>query len=155
MKRLGLVPLALALISLAIVTGPVEASAAPLLVNIYNCDQAGHAMSIAHNRSLYLNYGWQTKTKNQTLKYLASATTIVKIDGVTVANADSYWSPPYKDSSGFWNVAWLYQTAKYALGQSRTVTLQTKFSTQIFDGFDHYGPGKEFHPALSCTITGS
>ena len=155
MKRFGFMPAALALISLAIVAGPVQASAAPLVVNIYNCDQSGHAAPVTHNKSLYLNYGWQTKTKNQTLKYLASATTIVKIDGVKLANADSYWSPPYKDSSGFWNVAWLYPTAKFALGQSRTVTLQTRFSTQIFDGFDHYGPGKEFQPALSYTITGS
>ena len=155
MKRLGLVPVALALISLAVAAAPVQASSEPLLVNVYGCDLDGHAATMTHKKDWYINYGWQAKTKNQLLKYLASATTIVKVDGVKIADADFYWSAPYKNQSHIWTVAWLYPTDQLAIGESIVVTLQTRFSTQIYDGTDHYGPGREFHPAVSCTITGS
>ncbi len=155
MRRNWFAPVALATISLALFAAPVQAAPLPRVVNIYNCDQASQNVSIAANKHGFLDYGWETKTAKQTHQYLASAKTIVTIDGARIVNADFYWSRPYIDEFGFWSIDWRYPLAKFAVGETHIVTLQTKFKVQVTDGWGDYGPGNQFHPALSCTITGS
>jgi hypothetical protein len=155
MRRLGLVPGILALVGVAAAAGPVQAAPMPRVINMYTCDQDGAGSSVVPaNKHAFLDYGWETKNRRQTYDYLSSVKTIVKIDGVRIVNADFYWSEPYIDQYGYWSIYWRYPLAKFALGESHTMTLQSKFKTQITDGWDFYGPGNQFHPALACTITG-
>ncbi|HEY7024955.1 MAG TPA: hypothetical protein VH371_08350 [Candidatus Limnocylindrales bacterium] len=155
MRKSGLLPVCLALLALAAAAVPVQAEPLPRVANIYNCDQANHNVLLASGKHVFIDYGWETKNAKQTYSYLASVKTIVKVDGVRIVNADFYWSRPYIDEFGYWSIDWRYPLAKLAVGEAHTVTLQSDFKVRVTDGFAFYGPGKEFHPALSCTIIGS
>lgn len=138
------------------VVGPVQAAPGPpQQVDLYGCQMfAEGALTVDHTKDVFVKFGWATNTWRQLRQFLNVATIVVRVDGVRVRHAAARWGlPSYEDEGQYWLTWWSTRLSRFAVGETRTVTVQLYFAKRHFDGIDYFGPGKFYKPRLFCAIT--
>lgn len=93
---------ALAAVAVAAAALAATASAATTVVSLARCALNGGTINVPAGNTVDLRYGWLTKNHGLTEDFLRGQTTTLAIDGVPVADADSYYGPITKvDGLGY------------------------------------------------------
>ncbi len=142
----------------ALATAPALGTSTTV-VGIGVCAADGdHTRTAPAGTEIVLRIPWGAKSPGLVIDFLQDVTTTVLIDGVPVANADSFWSTrPQRFDFGFgsaWWTFWTYPTGVVlAPGETLSVSPELFFSHLLFDGVGFFGPGVFGSPG-TCTITG-
>lgn len=152
MKRTRLLTVPLALLATLALALPAHA-AEPINVDVLGCVifQEGKTL-VDRNTDIHLKFYWGSKTRRQGLRFLEAVRPTAKIDGVTIAHPNQYWSVPVQLEKDLWRTDWTYPAGQLSAGESFTVRFQLKLRERVWDGFVFYEPGKIFDSPLVCKV---
>jgi len=97
---------------------------------------------------------WGTKTQGQAQQWINSSKLTVAINGVPVANPESYFQPP-QGSKGGWLALWAYPTGiTLKAGQSITMYFRHELTSTVYDGYATYPAGVFYETTCTGTARG-
>jgi hypothetical protein len=131
------------------------ASAEPATVSLVACVLVhGGTATVPAGSTVTFRFGWLTREEALAEQFLQVVDVTASVDGVPVADANSYWTDPASTGSG-WLTNWLYPTGiTLGAGDSLTLTWDATLSHPVADGFGGVASDDVFGAPVTCTVTG-
>jgi hypothetical protein len=131
---------------------PVQA-AEPTEVGMIMCSgNLSGQWNVKATSDLTFFWGWGTKTKQQANQFKNHANVRFTVNGVAIANPNSYWHAPVNRGPGFWAVNWLYPFGQLGAGNSAKTAIQITLTAPSYDGYSTTPAGPMYAHPLKCRV---
>jgi hypothetical protein len=133
--------------------GP-DAGVRPTSLDVFACSRRGgtNPWDLAAGVPASITEFWLTRTQEQAQQFIDTSVLHVAVNGVAVADPDSYWQlRAPSEADGLWLALWLYDTGvQTKAGGTITMSFRHDLPEGTYDGFDVYPPGTALYD-FTCT----